>query len=65
MSTQDNTVSNSHDNSPVTSLTLGWDWPDESNLAHFAEQAAEADRMDEAAAPVEDNFEYAALYFGS
>ena len=37
-------------------------WPDEDQLAEFAGQA---DRMEEADQPVENDAEYAALYFGS
>ena len=37
-------------------------WPDEDQLTEFAEQAH---RMEEADQPVENDIEYAALYFGS
>ena len=40
-------------------------WPDEARLAEFAEQAEKTDRMEQADQPVENDFEYAALYFGS
>jgi hypothetical protein len=38
-------------------------WPDEAQLADYAEQAEMADRMEQAESPTENDFEYAALYF--
>ena len=37
-----------------------WDWPDEAQLADFAEKD---DRVEQFAEPLENNPEYAALYF--
>jgi hypothetical protein len=37
-------------------------WPDEAQLAEYAELG---DRMEQTDRPVENDFEYAALFFGS
>jgi hypothetical protein len=48
-----------------TTPVFWWGWPDEANLAAFAEQAEMADRQGQTEQPVENDFEYATLYFGS
>jgi hypothetical protein len=48
-----------------TTPVFGWGWPEEANLAAFAEQAEMAHRLEQAEQPVENDFEYATLYFGS
>ena len=72
MSTPNNTISHSRDNIQVTSLTLGWDWPDEAQLADFAEQDARdtssdwaemVHRMEPTGQLNETTVAYAALYF--
>ncbi len=62
-----NTVTTS-DNACETSPVFGWDWPDEARLAAFAAQddrVAENDREEQADRLLENNVEYAALYFVS
>jgi len=57
-----------HDNAYGTTPGFGWGWPDEARLAAYAEQdvrAAQADRMEETDRTLENNSEYAALYFVS
>jgi hypothetical protein len=61
MKMQDTTVE-IRDNAYETIPACGWGWPDEARLAAFAEKD---DRVEQAAAPVEVNAEYATLYFGS
>jgi hypothetical protein len=41
---------------------FGWGWPDEAQLTDFAEMAH---RLEQTEQPIENNFEYAALYFVS
>jgi len=51
----------------TTTVEIGTNefWPDEANLAAFAEQAEMADRLEQAEQPLTNDFEYAALYFVS
>jgi len=47
---------------------LGWGWPDEAQLADFVAQDTRAemdDRVEQADRPLENNPEYAMLYFVS
>jgi hypothetical protein len=53
------------DNVFGTTPVFWWGWPDEAQLADYAEQAEMADRMEQAEPPTENDFEYAALYFGT
>ncbi len=61
---------NAYESTPV----FGWDWPDEAMLADLAEQNIRAeqdvrtekdDRMEHADWTIENNSEYATLYFVS
>ena len=56
------------DNAYETTPILWWDWPDEARLAAFAEQAdrtEQNDRGEQTDRMLENNAEYAALYFVS
>ncbi len=62
-----NTVTTS-DNACEASPVFGWGWPDEARLAAFSAQddrVAENDRGEQADRLLENNVEYAALYFVS
>jgi hypothetical protein len=69
MTTQDTTTAvkirdNAYGTIPIFSRCLRdgawWDWPDEAELADFAEKD---DRVEQFAEPLENNSEYATLYF--
>jgi hypothetical protein len=63
MTTQDAvTTVEIRDTAYETTPIFGWGWPDEARLTDFAEMA---DRMEQAAGPLEVSPEYATLYFGS
>ena len=62
MTTQNTTTVDSRDNAYGTTLVFGWNWPDEAQLAAFAEQD---DRAEQADRTIENDSEYATLYFVS
>ena len=62
------TTVDSRDNAYGATPVFGWGWPDEARLAAFAEQAdrtEQNDRVEQTDRMLENNAEYAALYFVS
>jgi hypothetical protein len=62
------TSSELRDNAYETIPGFGWDWPDEARLTAFAEQVdrtEQNDRVEQTDRTLENNAEYAALYFVS
>lgn len=68
MTTQNTTTVEIRDIAYGTTSGFEWGWPDEAQLAAFAEpdiRAKMTDRLEQAEPPVDIDFEYATLYFGS
>ena len=68
MKTQDTTTVEIRANAFETTPVFWWGWPDEANLAAFAEQPArieQNDRPEQIDRTLENDAEYAALYFVS
>ncbi len=69
MTTQNTTTTvEIRDNAFGTTPVFWWGWPDEASLAAFAEQdvrTEQPDRADKTDRTLENNTEYAALYFVS
>ena len=66
--TQNTTTIDNRDNAYGTIPGFGWGWPDEARLAACAVQADRAeqnDRVEQTDRMLENNAEYAALYFVS
>ena len=62
-----NTVEN-RDNAYETTPVFGWGWPDETRLTDLAEQDSRAEkdeRVKQIDRSIENNLEYATLYFVS